>query len=219
VKAGAWLAAAALATACDSAAARSLTSAWPATPRLPAAPAAMATPPPSSSTLPSAATTSPQTPPQAIYGRREHVQVGDEPVIQIDADLDVKAGHSTLYAKDISYFNKDGDVWVSFVVDSGTVMSGNRTRLNRRVLKDQRIRERDDSVRHVPLVDVDICIGRVRLPMKLSVLPRQGYTAPLRIGREDILRLGGVDPTLQFTESPDCPAPPPAEKKTAHDED
>jgi hypothetical protein len=181
----------------------------PPTPSLPATPPQASTPP-SSAEPPAAAAPSSLTAPASLrttYGAQEHVRIGDSPAIQITADLDAAARQSLVYATGISYFMKEGDLWVSFVLDNGSVLPGNRTMLKRKVLKDQHVRERGGGVGHVPLVAIDICIGTVTLPIQVAVKPRSGYVSPLRLSRQDIDRLGGVDPSLKFTGPPECAAP------------
>ena len=185
---------------------------WPTTPKLPSAPSAVPTLPvaPSSSTG-----ATPPPPVLNLYGRSERVRIGDSPAIQIVARLDDAVKTSSLYASSTSYFTKDGDLWVSFVIDNGSVLPGNRTAIQRKVLKDQRVRARGGGIGHQPLVAVDICVGNTTLPLYVTLLPRSGYTAPLRIGHDDIARIGGVDPTREFTTEPGCVAPEPDKQATA----
>jgi hypothetical protein len=216
------IAASAAVWASSSPAASTSKSAWPKTPQqLPSAPDVPSLPPtPALSPAPS----SPAEPPAAaapsaltapaslrtLYGGQEHVRIGDSPAIQITADLDSAARQSLVYATGISYFTKEGDLWVSFVLDNGSVLPGSRTTLKRKVLKDQHVRERGGGVGHEPLVAIDVCIGSVTLPIQVVVKRRSGYLSPLRLGRQDIERLGGVDPSLKFTAPPECASPSPA---------
>jgi len=178
-------------------------SAWPTTPKLPAAPPVTALP-----VAPSLTSAPP--PLLTTYGGSEHVRIGESPAIQITADLDPGAKQSLLYATGISYFMKEGDLWVGFTIDNGSVLPGNRTTLKRKILKDQHVRERGGGIGHEPLVAVDICIGTVTLPVQVTVKQRTGYISPLRLSRVDIDRLGAVDPVLKFTEPPECAVPQPA---------
>jgi hypothetical protein len=154
-------------------------------------------------------------PDPSTYGRSEHVQIMGSPSIEVTANLDMKAKHSTLYAQDFKYFVHEGDMWVSFLIDNGRVLSGSRVTLQRQILKDEQVRKKGGGMMHEPWVAMDLCVGHHRLPVTLMLADRSGYTAPLRLGRADIQTIGSVDPSLQFTAPPTCDTPPPSASSVA----
>src|SRR5579863_3314953 len=61
--------------------------------------------------------------PPRIYGGLERVKIVSVTPIEVPARLDSGAEASVLYAGDIKYLNRpDSSLWVSFTVDSGTVV-------------------------------------------------------------------------------------------------
>jgi hypothetical protein len=145
---------------------------------------------------------------QTVLGHSEHVAIMDgQNSLEVTGDLDPRQDHSTLYVDDMKYYVSDGDMWVSFVVNSGTVLSGKRLTLQRKVLRDQHVKERGGGIMHRPWVEVSLCLGKHLLPVTLALADRSAYTAQLRLGRGDIDKVGRVDPALQFTAQPDCPPP------------
>lgn len=138
------------------------------------------------------------------YGRLEHVRVMGAASIEVTAKLDGRDSASSLYAYNVKYFQKDGDTWVRFTVDNGSVLPGSRVTLERKVLKDTRHKQNGGGVEHRPLVSLDLCLGDRSFTSTLSVADRTGYTAPLLLGTTDLASLGTVDADRQFTREPAC---------------
>lgn len=151
------------------------------------------------------------------YGRHERVQVLATVGIEIDSRLDPAAATSTLRAVDVKYFNKDGGMWVRFTIDNGGVLPGSRLTVERPVLKDVRVRQRDGSVEHRPTIELPLCVGRARLDTRLSLSDRSNYTAPLTLGAADIAKLGAVDAAREYTVEPMCEQPRDARPLPARD--
>ena len=142
------------------------------------------------------------------YGKLEHVRVMAPTPIEVTARLD-SGGASSLHAVDVKYFQRDGDTWVRFTIDNGSVLPGSHVILERKIIKDVKIRQKGGGVEHRPLVEVDLCIGDRSFKSTLSVSDRTGYTAPLLLGSEDLAKLGAVDAARQFTHEPSCKAADP----------
>lgn len=141
-----------------------------------------------------------------VHGRHERVRVLASIGIEVDARLDAAAATTTLRATEVKYFHRDGDTWVRFIVDNGGVLAGSRLAIERPVLKDSRVRQRDGSTEHRPLVSLPLCIGAQRIEARVSVTERNGYTEPLTLGRNALAMLGSVDPAREYTVEPNCPA-------------
>jgi hypothetical protein len=149
---------------------------------------------------------------QTVLGRSEHVGVmEDKKSVEVTGVLDTSEPHSTLYVTDMKYFSRDYEQWVRFTVDSGNVVSGHVLDIERKVLRDEHVKQKNGSITHRPWVEVNLCIGKHGFTSQLALMDRSAFTAQLRLGSEDIGKIGRVDPSLQFTAQPDCsaPAPPP----------
>ncbi|MCX7072531.1 MAG: RimK/LysX family protein [Gammaproteobacteria bacterium] len=138
------------------------------------------------------------------YGRHERVRVQATPGIEIVGRLDPAAPASLLAARDVKYFNRQGGMWVRFTIDNGGVLAGSRLTLERPLIRDQKLRQRDGSIEHRPLVALALCIGRAPIEAALSLSERSGYTAPLVLGAPEIARLGAVDAAREYTIEPSC---------------
>jgi hypothetical protein len=143
---------------------------------------------------------------QTPLGRLERVRLEDPPIV-VTAQLDAGFERTTLYALDIKYFDRDGQTWVRFTVDNGDVLPGQRASFARRVLRDQQIRLRNGGIEHRPQVALALCLGQRRLQADVELRQRQGYAAPLVLGRAELAQLPPVDPARQYTLDPDCAAP------------
>lgn len=141
-----------------------------------------------------------------VYGRHERVRVLASIGIEVEARLEPGRAGSTLRAAEVKYFHRDGDTWVRFVIDNGSVMPGSRLAVERPVLEDSRVRQRDGSTEHRPVVSLPLCVGARRIETRISVTERSGYTEPLTLGSTAMAGLGKVDPAREFTVEPACPA-------------
>ena len=140
------------------------------------------------------------------YGRTERVRVLGSSAIEVIGRLDPAAKGSSLRAVNVKYFNRDGGTWVRFTIDNGSVLPGSRVTLERPMLKDVKLKQRDGGVEHRPQVAITLCVGRTTLETTLTVSDRTGYTPPLTIGGDDLRKLGAVDPAREYTIEPSCPA-------------
>lgn len=140
------------------------------------------------------------------YGRLEHVRVVGDFSLEVTARLDPSAAGSSLQAVDVKYFQREGATWVRFTIDNGSVLPGSRITLEKRVLRDERVRQKGGGVEHRPQIELPLCIGDRRLELRLALLERSSYTAPLLIGGSDLAPLGSVDAGRQFMHEPSCAA-------------
>jgi hypothetical protein len=145
------------------------------------------------------------------FGKQEHVQVlgGSSSSIEVTATMSGGGQRTMLYAREIKYFFRDGGTWVRFTIDNGSVVTGKHLTLEKPLIKDERIRQKDGGIEHISRVQGELCIGRHRIATELRVSDRSAYTAPLVIGSDDLAPLGSVDPAKNFLHEPDC-APVPA---------
>ncbi|MFX4887716.1 RimK/LysX family protein, partial [Acinetobacter baumannii] len=80
--------------------------------------------------------------------------------VDITGNLDTKETHSTLYVANMKYFSRDYEQWVRFTVDSGNVVSSHTLDVERKVLRDEHVKERGGGYSHRPWVEVNLCVGR-----------------------------------------------------------
>lgn len=146
------------------------------------------------------------------FGRLEHVRVYSAySTVDLIAKLDTGAERSALGVDDLKYFLREGETWVRFTLDNGSVLPGNRMTLERPVIEDVRIKLKGGGREHRPLVELTLCIADQQFKTEVSLSDRTDYTAPMQIGLPELRKLGSVDVAHQFTHEPSC-APPAAEQ-------
>jgi len=143
------------------------------------------------------------------YGRQEHVRVVGPTPVEVIAALEPGAEYSILNAVGIKYYQHESATWVRFTVDNGSVLPGNRAVLERPVLKDYKVHQRDGGYEHQPEVSIELCLGVQNFTTAVRLVERQGYTAPLLLAQPDLAHLGSVDKQRQFTQEPRCIPPQP----------
>ena len=125
--------------------------------------------------------------------------------IMVKAKLDSGALTSSLDARDIEMFEKDGEEWVRFRLkledqDSGEEFSD---RLERPLYRELSVRGaggRDER----PVVLMNVCMGDTIYEEQFSLRDREEMLYPLLLGRRTISHLGLLDVRSTFQQEPAC---------------
>ncbi|WP_404463425.1 ATP-dependent zinc protease [Vreelandella aquamarina] len=125
--------------------------------------------------------------------------------IAVKAKLDSGALTSSLDARDIEMFEKDGEEWVRFRLkledqESGETFSD---RIERPLYREQTVRGaggRDER----PVVLMDVCMGDTVYEEQFSLRDREEMIYPLLLGRRTISHLGLLDVRNTFLQEPGC---------------
>ena len=151
--------------------------------------------------------------PERVFGWVEKglIQPEDLPV---KIKLDTGALTSSLDAKDLERFERNGDEWVRFNVevtdkDTGKLIDSS---FERRVLRNVKVRGAGGAERR-PVVQMQICIGKQIYDEEFSLKNRSKMNYPVLIGRRTLARLGLVDVSRTFTTDPECPRSNPDKAK------
>lgn len=125
--------------------------------------------------------------------------------VEVKAKLDSGALTSSMDARDIETFDKDGEEWVRFRLDLIDEASGEafEEHLELPLYRDIRVRGaggRDER----PVVLMKICMGDTIHEEQFSLRDREEMHYPLLLGRRTIGHLGLLDVTRTFLNSPDC---------------
>lgn len=139
-----------------------------------------------------------------VYGWIEKGLIQPEN-IPVKIKLDTGALTSSLDAKDLQRFERDGDEWVRFNVeltdgDTGKLVD---SPFERRVVRNVKIRGAGGAERR-PVVMMQICIGKRIYDEEFSLKNRSKMNYPVLIGRRTLGRLGLVDVSRTFTVDPKC---------------
>lgn len=137
-----------------------------------------------------------------VVGWAERVQLGlDGEVLR--AKVDTGADHSSLDARNIKIFRRDGRDWVRFErIGSAARVHAYEVPLVRKA----QIRRHGDASQERPVVTLVICLGGQRKTAEVNLVDRSRFEYPMLIGRsflgDDFL----VDPAARFLREPRCEA-------------
>ncbi len=125
--------------------------------------------------------------------------------VEVKAKLDSGALTSSLDARDIETFDKEGEEWVRFRLELTDERSGEafEKQLELPLFRDIRVRGaggRDER----PVVLMEVCMGDTLYEEQFSLRDRGEMHYPLLLGRRTIGHLGLLDVTRTFLHSPDC---------------
>lgn len=143
-------------------------------------------------------------PPREVFGWVEEGLLQPEN-IPVKVKLDTGALTSSLDAKDLERFQKNGDEWVRFKVEVKDRKSGQLVRapFERKVERNVRLRGAGGAERR-PVVLMQICIGSHSYTEQFSLRNRSDMLYPVLIGRRTLEKLGPVDVSQTFTQKPSC---------------
>lgn len=124
---------------------------------------------------------------------------------EVKAKLDSGALTSSLDARDIEMFEKDGEEWVRFRLkledeDSGEVFSDE---LERPLYRELRVRGAGGKDER-PVVLLNVCMGDKIYEEQFSLRNREDMNYPLLLGRRTISHLGLLDVRETFMQDPTC---------------
>ncbi|UCP00677.1 ATP-dependent zinc protease [Metapseudomonas lalkuanensis] len=125
--------------------------------------------------------------------------------VSVKIKLDTGALTSSMDAKDLERFEKDGKKWVRFNVEVKDGETGEVV-----TIPFERPVERNVKVRgaagadHRPVVKLQMCIGDSVYNEEFSLRNRGKMLYPVLIGRRTLEHLGAVDVSRTFTTEPRC---------------
>lgn len=125
--------------------------------------------------------------------------------VEVKAKLDSGALTSSLDARDIETFEKNGEEWVRFRLRLEDEASGETftERMELPLYRDLRVRGaggRDER----PVVLMNVCLGDTVYEEQFGLRDREEMNYPLLLGRRSIGHLGLLDVRETFLSEPDC---------------
>lgn len=123
--------------------------------------------------------------------------------LPVKAKLDTGAQTSSLDAKDLRRFERDGEPWVRFTVEVKEEGKNRRVTFERKVVRDVKVRGAGGEERR-PVVLMSICIGERRYDEQFSLNNRSKMIYPVLIGRRTLEQMGVVDVSRTYTVQPSC---------------
>lgn len=120
--------------------------------------------------------------------------------------LDTGAKTSSISARDIIQFQKDGDDWVRFIFDfkEDKGESDRSVVIERPVHRFLKIKRHNDKIQMRPVVMLDICINGETQTSQFSLIDRRGLNYPMLLGRRLLKEIALVDSGKSFIGSRAC---------------
>lgn len=117
------------------------------------------------------------------------------------AKMDTGARHSSLSAREITEIQRDGAVWVRFVVEHS---EGELTVIEAPLLRVARIRRHGGESQSRIVVTMPVCLGSTIKETQVNLVDRAGFNYPILIGRSFLSHDFIVDSSIQKTLKLDC---------------
>ena len=122
--------------------------------------------------------------------------------LELKAKLDTGAETSSLDARIIKKFRKDGKRWIRFGLTDRD--SGEEIVLVRERVRTIGIVQHDGSRQTRPVVEMQVCIAGHTLQTEVSLIDRSEFIYPLLLGRSALASFALVDSGDTFLSEPDC---------------
>jgi hypothetical protein len=121
--------------------------------------------------------------------------------VKIKAKLDTGARNSSLNAKNIEQFKRDGKTWVRFDLRN---FKNRMETYEAKVIRTAKIKQIGQETASRPVIILGICIGNTYKEVKVNLEDRSGFNYQMLIGRSFLKGSFMVDPGLTFTIKPNC---------------
>ncbi|MEM7401286.1 MAG: ATP-dependent zinc protease [Pseudomonadota bacterium] len=143
-------------------------------------------------------------PARVIAGWVEKVRVNNYD-FAVKAKLDTGARTSSIHAKNIKSFKKDGERWVKFTL----VLKDNKDNLHEIEIEKPRSRrtniknhDGEHDKRHV--VDLEVCFNGKKYNTEFTLADRREYIYDILLGRQFLKKVAIVDPKSIFLTTAEC---------------
>ena len=123
----------------------------------------------------------------------------------IHAKLDTGAENSSLNARNITEFKRDGKRWVRFDVIN---RYSEKITIEKRVRRVVKVRCEGGKVEKRLAIRLGICLGTIYKEVEVNLNDRTGYKNQMLIGRSFMEGNVVVDSSLKYTSKPNCKEAP-----------
>ncbi len=142
---------------------------------------------------------------RVVLGWVEHVVM--EPWgLKLKAKLDSGAKTSSMHAKNIEHFRRNGDKWVRFRLESRAKKNNDRhtSTMERPLVREVRIKAHGGTLMSRPVVTLDFCLNGARHEAQFTLTDRTGFLYPVLLGRQFLQHVALVDPSATFLATSAC---------------
>ncbi len=124
--------------------------------------------------------------------------------IELDAKLDTGADHCSLHARNLKFFEKNGEQYVRFRVRN---RKGEQAVIEQPVVREASIKRIAGSSHTRPVVRMTLCIGDSYREVDVNLADRTDFSYPMLIGRSFLAGNSLVDSSRTYTRAPECDLP------------
>ena len=136
-----------------------------------------------------------------VIGWVEDVHI-NEARMNLVAKIDTGADKTSVKAKILKKFKRDGQEWVRFrIIDKHS----HSVELERRIERYARIKRKMCPTLRRPVVKLGICLGNIFREVEVNLAKRKGFKYNMLIGRNFLQGVYLVDSALQYESQPQCP--------------
>jgi hypothetical protein len=121
--------------------------------------------------------------------------------MKIKAKLDTGARHSSLNAKNLQQFKRNGDTWVRFEILN---FKNRLETFEVKVSRIAKIKQFGQEADRRPVIKLGICLGNRYKEVEVNLQDRSGFNYQMLIGRSFLKGSFMVDPGRTFTIKPNC---------------
>lgn len=140
---------------------------------------------------------------KTVYGLNEDVAL-PEFGLEVPAKLDTGAQTASISARDIERFKRNGKAWVRFYL---AIDEAHQRPIELPLQRISKIKRRagdfdpqeEKTYTPRPVVELDLCMGKVKRSIEVNLTDRSAFQYPLLIGSDALSRFGAlVDPSLTY---------------------
>jgi hypothetical protein len=122
----------------------------------------------------------------------------------VEARIDTGADTSSLHCDCITSFDRNGEKWVSFIVETS---DGKPVLMEQKVVRMAKIRRHFGEVQERMVVKLGVCLANTYKETEVTVVDRSGLTYPMLVGRDFLEGYFLVDPSVSNKTTPQCKVP------------
>ncbi len=118
--------------------------------------------------------------------------------IKTPARIDTGANTSSLSARDINVFRKNGKTWVKFTFDFRKDKGGRFVEIERPLVRMVKIKQHDGPSQERPVIAMEICLADEVRETEFDLIDRRALNYPVLLGRKALAGYVVVDPARAY---------------------
>lgn len=124
--------------------------------------------------------------------------------IKTSARIDTGANTSSMSARDISVFKKNGKTWVKFTFDFRKDTGERFVEIERPLVRMLKIKQHDGPSQERPVISMEICLADEIREAEFDLIDRRALNYPVLLGRKALAGYVMVDPARAYLSKAVC---------------